>query len=91
MLNSLSDVLVLLLSVILSGLIGKWIGGLKGNGRIGFWLGFLLGPLGWIIAVIVPKDGPKCPACGGVTNPGARKCCHCGEVLIKAASPWNRR
>lgn len=91
MFGDYQSVVVLLLSVILFGLIGMWIGRLKGNASKGFWLGFLLGPLGWIIAILLPQDGERCPACGGVIVHGARKCCHCGEFLIKKSSKgWNR-
>ena len=51
----LSDgaILMLLLGgAVVSGLIGAAIGGSKGKGGEGFLLGFLLGPIGWIISAV---------------------------------------
>ena len=74
-----------LLAFLLCAHIGKWIGGASGNARAGYWLGGLLGPIGWVIAIVLPRT-ERCPACGGAVNPGARKCCHCGEDLITESS-----
>lgn len=90
MTKSLLVIVAWLLGFVLSGIIGKYCGAPKGNQRVGFWLGFFLGPLGWILAALIGPSGPKCPACGAGTVPGARKCCHCGEVLTTPKKGWNR-
>ena len=66
-----------LLWLLVFGLIGKFLGGLRGNGKKGYWLGFFLGPLGWLIAVILPSPKKHCPTCGGVMK--SEYCCHCGK------------
>src|SRR6266853_1060083 len=64
----------------LSIFIGYKIGKMKGQGQAGAWLG-LLGPVGWIIAALLPQQGPKCPQCLGIVPHGARKCLHCGSEI----------
>ena len=46
-------VVFLICLVILSGLIGAAIGVGKGRGMTGFWLGLLLGFIGWIIVAVM--------------------------------------
>jgi len=43
----------LLLGAVIAGVIGMAIGSSKGKVGAGFWLGFLLGPIGWIIAALL--------------------------------------
>jgi hypothetical protein len=63
--------------VLIGGAIGYAIGTMKENGKAGFWLGALLGPVGWIIAAII--DYPtKCPECRRGCPESATKCQHCG-------------
>ena len=74
-----------------SGLIGRAIGKSKGLGTAGFWLGFGLGFIGWIIVATMQPPGPQymyvqtgpapgafCTMCGQPTAPGARFCGGCG-------------
>ena len=82
------EIIVVGLIWVLSGIIGKYCGKPRGNGRAGFWFGFLLGPIGWIIAAVLPETGRKCPACKGVVKEGATRCCHCGEHL---SAGWNKK
>ena len=49
------------------GFIGYAIGINKQAGAFGFWLGFLLGPLGVIAAALVDRR-PPCPTCGTKLN-----------------------
>ena len=69
----------LMLIAFFLGLIGSAIGKTKARAADGFALGFLLGPLGWILVLLLPSKGPKCPACLGVIPAGARRCKHCGS------------
>lgn len=53
--------IVCLWALVFGGL-GHWLGSRRGNGRAGFYLGLFLGPLGWIIAVLLAppvEAGPK--------------------------------
>jgi hypothetical protein len=46
--------------IIINGGIGVLIGQGKGRSWLGFWLGFLIGPIGWIIvAVIEPSQSER--------------------------------
>lgn len=64
-----------------SMLIGYGLGHMKGRPWDGLALGFLLGPLGCVIAVLLPKRGRQCPFCLGIIAPEARKCMHCTSDL----------
>lgn len=66
---------------IFMGVIGLLIGKLRGRESFGFWMGFLLGPLGWLITLLMGQGGPKCPECFGTVDPRAKKCCHCASDL----------
>ncbi len=52
-----SFLMLVLISCIISGLIGFFIGGLgnKNNSSTGAVMGFLLGPIGWIITAVLPQ------------------------------------
>lgn len=67
------------------GLIGLLVGWLAGERRgdryTGAALGVLLGPIGWLITLCGDDKREKCPECGGVLAPGARRCMHCGSVV----------
>jgi hypothetical protein len=67
-------------SALVSMLVGYAIGRWRGRGGAGAWLG-LLGPVGWIIAALLPEEGRRCPECLGVVPEKARRCRHCGSVL----------
>lgn len=67
------------------GLLGVLIGRVKNRRLAGFVFGLLLGPLGWLIVLVGPNLYPKCPECGGVVVPNARKCKNCGSVLSSPA------
>ena len=42
----------ILFAAAVGGGIGALIGSAKGNAKAGFWWGFLLGPIGWIIMAV---------------------------------------
>ena len=48
-----------------SGAIGSSVGSRKNAGVEGFWLGFLLGPLGILIVAIAIDNRPQCHLCHG--------------------------
>ena len=41
---------------LISGIIGIFLGGIVEKGVAGFWLGAFLGPIGWIIVFLLPRD-----------------------------------
>ena len=59
--------LILLVGMFVAGIIGNQLGQRTNRGVLGFWSGFLLGPLGWIlISLAAPvekrlSDGPRPP------------------------------
>lgn len=73
--------------VVLCGVIGYSIGKPKNRGTDGLILGIILGPIGWLIAILQRPLGEKCPYCGGLLNKGATCCCHCGREVIKRRIP----
>ena len=75
-------VFVVLGWILIAGYIGRWIGSYRGRSVDGFCFGALLGPIGWIVAALLPDDGKKCPQCLGVVPERALKCKHCGDELI---------
>ena len=61
-------------------LIGALIGKYKGRVGSGVVWALVLGPIGWLIVALMQDLREKCPECGGVVVPGARKCKHCGSA-----------
>ena len=49
-------VLIILIGAIVSGVIGAFLGESVNKGTAGFWLGFFLGPIGWIIVFLLPRE-----------------------------------
>jgi hypothetical protein len=71
----------LVLIALIGGLVGLLIGQLKNQPAVGFGLGLLLGPIGWLIMAVMPNAGPRCPACKSVVNKGATRCVNCGSSI----------
>ena len=73
-----------LIVVILCGLVGIALGSTVGRKVAGFWLGFLLGPIGWIIVFLLPRENdsylPKERASYAKSDGMSRtsKCIGCG-------------
>ena len=58
------------------------IGGRKGSGAAGFFLGLLLGPIGVLIVLVMSGDRVSCRYCKEMIQRGAIKCPHCQSDLI---------
>lgn len=71
----------LISEIIFASVVGALIGRLRGRAGLGCLLGFLLGPLGWVITLLCADARPRCRECRGVVPADARKCLHCGTDL----------
>lgn len=69
---------------LLLGLVGCVIGNFHGRPAAGFFLGFILGPIGWLLVLLLKRGGRKCPACLCVVHDQAVRCRHCGKTLPPA-------
>lgn len=58
-----------LIGAVLGGSIGAVLGNTIGKDVAGWWLGFLLGPIGWIIVFLLPRDDNKESNAVRVNNP----------------------
>ena len=63
------------------GVLGAVMGAQKNAQLIGWFLGFLLGPLG-VIAILAIDRRSQCPKCKGRYDDGAQVCPHCGSDLL---------
>jgi len=72
--------LVLLLIWIACGFIARRIASQKEAETLGFWLGFLFGPIG--IAIALGVDGRNaCPVCGTRLNGRVQQCPQCDTTF----------
>jgi len=68
----------------LCGIIASAIYSRKGrSGCVGLLGGFLLGPIGVILALVAGSGLPKCPYCAERIQPDAIVCPHCQRELPK--------
>ena len=75
--------IVLLICWLICGFIAAAIGGRKGEGCGAFFIGFLFGPLGIIIAICSSGNRRPCPFCKEKIHPGSTICKHCrGAVKL---------
>ena len=57
---------ILILWRIVGPAVGGLIGVKRGRPELGVFLGFLLGPVGWLLVSLSNQVGPqRCPHCGG--------------------------
>ena len=72
----------LLFWILIGAGIGYAIGKSKGRPMAGAVWGALLGVIGWIVILIGPDYGRKCPECRGRIPDDARRCLHCGYQIV---------
>ena len=76
----------------LAALIGLLLGSGKGRSFMGFVLGLLLGPIGWVIVICLSNVKFKCPHCGGGMPSGNFTVCrHCGRELPQQLRPPGKK
>jgi hypothetical protein len=79
------DYIVILVWVIL-GLIAAYIYNQKGrSAAVGCMGGFILGPIGILLALLTRPNLKKCPYCAEYIKPEAVVCKHCGKELVEPA------
>ncbi|MGH8042925.1 MAG: hypothetical protein ACREPN_12895 [Rudaea sp.] len=68
---------------IVCAVVGAWIGKYKNAVVRDTILGAALGPIGWIISLLMPVQKPKptCPQCRKPVEAGDAHCRHCGARL----------
>ncbi len=72
----------------LLAVVGYAIGQPKNQGAAGALAGLFLGPLGWLLAFMLPDQNPKCPACFTRINPSAHTCWRCGLNFEANRQAW---
>ena len=86
----------ILFGTLICGALGLAVGRTRGRGTAGFWLGFLLGPLGIVIVLLLPaaisatpsgsapaptRPGILCGMCGRRVPFGSSACPDCGTAV----------
>ena len=69
--------ILLFVDALVCGIIGCAVGALKNAATGGFWLGFLLGPIGILIVAIAIDNREKCHRCHGRLDGKPNVCPHC--------------
>ncbi len=91
-------IIAIIIGTIINVAIGGWIGSTKGRTGMGQLLGFLAGPLGWLIIALLPtiqqtsaipartsihaSRGKPCPMCGLLISQGNTKCPSCDTPVF---------
>lgn len=76
-----------LIAWVICGLVGFLLGKVKGKEGLGFVLGLLLGPIGWIVMLCLGGSPHKCPHCqGNLPSGSVSRCMHCGSTLKRTGA-----
>jgi predicted branched-subunit amino acid permease len=80
--NSITEVCAWLAGWLISVLIGALIGRSRADLAIGVVLAFCLGPIGWLIAALLPDKRLRCFRCGVLLWHAAYRCPACALPLV---------
>ena len=84
----MTDVVLWIIGALIATLIGYFIGERRGRAYDGSILGFCLGPLGWIIVLVMEDKRSKCPHCASpILAASATVCARCARDLRPAPKP----
>ena len=75
---SIAYVAALVFQALVGGYIGRYF---AGRPKTGAALGFILGPLGWLMILCFVDRRRKCAACRSVADENAVACGRCGRLL----------
>lgn len=79
---------IFILIWIVCGIVSASIGAQKNMGCLGAFLGFVLGPFGLLIVVVMPDDSKvECPHCREKIHHQATICPHCRMQLKSESQP----
>jgi hypothetical protein len=85
---SIDFVILWIIGALINTLIGCFIGERRGRAYDGSILGFCLGPLGWIIVLVMEDKRSKCPHCASpILSESATVCARCARDLRPAPKP----
>jgi DNA-directed RNA polymerase subunit RPC12/RpoP len=77
-----------IIGALINTLIGYFIGERRGRAYDGSILGFCLGPLGWLIVLVMADKRSKCPHCASpILAASATVCARCARDLRPAPKP----
>mgnify|MGYP001550901652 CR=1 FL=1 len=75
----------------LCGAVGAMIGDRKGMAGQGLVMGFVLGPIGIVLALTSTGNRRACPYCRELVDPAAVVCAHCRRGIVPVApAPMSR-
>ena len=77
----------IVLWIVINAAIGYAIGKERNNIGVSVFISVLLGPIGWIIALISKEGLRKCPFCSESIKPDAKVCRYCGRDLPPIEAP----
>lgn len=73
----------------LCGIAAGLVGASKGEGILGFIVGFVLGPIGLIGAILSTGNKRRCTACRTYIDPKATLCPNCRTAVAPRPSIWD--
>lgn len=75
---------ILVSASMLGGVFGGWIGWFRNRMGLGMLLGMLLGPIGWLLLLLIRPAYVPCPECNAAAHPKWARCPVCKCDLQRA-------